>query len=634
MDRVVDLLYSKDRNTRHEAIEILGERGDKSAIPHLLPLLRDGDCGIRDAVINSLVRIGGTEVAREVVPFLYDKDVAVRNAAVEILERLGNDSIPFLLPLLEGKDEDVLKFAIDIIGNIGNRQLSYVLIPFLSHSNPNIRAAAATALGNLRVYEAIGNIVAMALEEREEWVRFAALEALGRIGSPDLVDRLISLVDEGSISKAAVLDALSNLVRPEDWRKVIPLLKDTSHLLSTDTVVGFVERFRDEIDDSGKKVLLDILKRRLDREEVDEVREVLRGMAMLRDPRATKPLIRYLQKVREDDGETKALVKEALVASGRSGEIVEALGRTKRNLDVLVRALGEIGDPSAVEALESLFAKADRDTKRVIMESLERVGASSTDTAIQGLSDEDGHVRRSSARLLGRIGDEGAMERLYQALLKEPYEDVREAIVEALSSFGDRAVGYMERLLSHRDPSLRRFAVKGLKELSSREIRAYLEEALKDHSPEVRKEAVSIIPSMDDPVSLLEGPIHDVDRRVRLEAVKVLGEIEGGMDLLLEALKDEDIWVRYKAVEAIGRKVRDTSCAEMIGEVEGALITLLLQDEIPVKVMCASVLGAIGTERALSVLEGFVDHQDPYLAKAARESLWRNQSCQKRPSQP
>ncbi len=640
MKRFIELLRSEDRNVRHEAIEVLGEKKEKEAVPYLLPLLREKDSAIKDAVINSLVNIGGAEVARGVAPFLYDMDAGVRGAAMEILERLGNDSIPTLLSLLEGEDEDVAKFAIDILGHTGKRQLSYALIPFLTHRNPNLRSAAAIALGRLKSYEAVGNIVSALLGERDEWVRFSFLEALGMVGSPDLVDRLIAVLseEERPISRIAALEALSNLVRPEDARRVLPLLKKGAELLTTEALVRFIERLGDGLGREEKEAFLDLLKRRLEVDDPQELKEVIRGISLLRDERAVGLLLPLLERIEEDDEEMKTLVKEALKAPGDSRSIVECLGRVERNLDVLIEALGEIGDDVAIHTLEDLFDRAGRDAKRVIMKVLARAGTS-LELAIGGLSDPDGHVRKAAARALSRVaGDpEGAgkaMEALYRAILQEPYEDVLEVMVDALSSLGTveplkgKAVSMLERLLHHERPSVRRSALRGLR--IAQGIDSYLGEALKDPSPEVRKEAVSMACLLENPLSILEPAIKDPDRRVRLEAVKFLEGVGNGLDTLLKALDDEDIWVRYKAVEAIESFIPEMG--ERRQEVEDTLLTLLLQDEIPVKVACVKVLDRMGSEKALPVLRRFEGHEDPYLSRCVKEVLWKSQGSQKRPS--
>jgi len=619
LDTVITRLNSHDRDLRRETVEALGEDRDGRGIGILAGLLKDGDPGVRDAAVNSLMAIGGQEVAHAVIPFLYEADDApLRNMAVEILKGLGGDAQDAIIPLLKERDMDVLKFAIDIIKVVGTAEAIPHLVPLLTHQNPNIRADAVVTLGKLKALQTIPNLIDM-LKDDDEWVRFSLLEALGSLGIPDMVDRLLDAAKQDDIARIAALDALSNLVTPEDCKKVMSIISSpaVSSVLSVGTVVRLIERFDGAIDDSHKRVFLDILITRLNEGDRGEARESLKGIRLLKDRRAVDTLLEFARHIKGDDEETISLLKDALIGIGDSDAIVEALKVERRGISILAEVLGEIGDPSALLEIQSLFDKVDRDVRKVLLKGIERIGdPSSLDTLVMALQDRDGHVRGLAARVLREIGNEKAIPLLYDALLKESYSDVKEVIGESLSSYEGGVV--KERFIAlscEKDPSLRVIGVRGLGGIDTEDSRQALIKALNDSSPMVRKEAIRSLGRFKglDITSLLAGSLEDDERDVRMAVLDVLESIDGGEGLLISAMKDRDMWVRFRVVNILGEKKG--------GIPEDAIIALLINDEIPVKIACANLLGDRGSKGAIPILEGLKGHSDPYLRDAVKAAL-------------
>ncbi|MBI5599080.1 MAG: HEAT repeat domain-containing protein, partial [Deltaproteobacteria bacterium] len=308
IDAAIAMLSSVDTALRHEAIEAIGETGERRGIGPLVALLRDCDLGTRDAAVNTLISIGGAEVADAVLPLLYEEDdAALRNMAVEILERLGGFGVSAVIPLLSEKDEDVLKFAIDTIGrcvlssappDVNGAAAS--LTRLCGHPNPNIRASTAITLAKLRAFSSVQSLIEM-LKDDDEWVRFSVLEALGSIGSPDIIDRLLSAVERDDMSRLAAIDALSNLVHEDDAKKVMPFIenRDISFAISTDTAVRFMERLGGSLEDRDKEVFLDILKARLGYGSIEEKRQALSGIRLLKYKGAIPALVAFAADLKE-----------------------------------------------------------------------------------------------------------------------------------------------------------------------------------------------------------------------------------------------------------------------------------------------------------------------------------------------
>lgn len=67
----------------------LGERGDRAAVPYLLPLVTSPYPEVRIALTETLVRLGETEQGDALIPLLRDRSSDVRHAAAQALGQLG-----------------------------------------------------------------------------------------------------------------------------------------------------------------------------------------------------------------------------------------------------------------------------------------------------------------------------------------------------------------------------------------------------------------------------------------------------------------------------------------------------------------------------------------------------------------
>ncbi len=92
---VSNLSFAPFENTeklwrRQEGITIaLGQRGDRAAVPYLLPLASSPYPEVRIALAEALVRLGETERGDALIPLLRDRSPEVRHAAAQALGMLG-----------------------------------------------------------------------------------------------------------------------------------------------------------------------------------------------------------------------------------------------------------------------------------------------------------------------------------------------------------------------------------------------------------------------------------------------------------------------------------------------------------------------------------------------------------------
>jgi HEAT repeat protein len=111
-------------------------------------------------------------------------------------------------------------------------------------------------------------------------------------------------------------------------------------------------------------------------------------------------------------------------------------------------ALGEIGDPAAVQPLIDALSDKSTDVQYVAAKSLGMLAdVRAVEPLIGKLKSEEKWVRRGAAHSLGLIGDKRAVDPLI-ALLADPHHDVRAQAAWALGRLGEgRAIEPLKPLL-------------------------------------------------------------------------------------------------------------------------------------------------------------------------------------------
>ena len=203
-EELLEELASGDEESRRFAAEDLGDHGDPAAVPALCEALRDPAVAVREAAADALMAIGGEAVCRHMVPLLDDEDCVVRNLAVEVFERLRQMAIPVCLELYRSPSPDLRKIAVDTLGHIEETRESegYALLhSALDDEHVNVAAAAIEALGRLGgsgVEAEIGRRVG-----RHPWLDAVIFFSLARLGTPAARKLLADVEPAGLEAQAA-----------------------------------------------------------------------------------------------------------------------------------------------------------------------------------------------------------------------------------------------------------------------------------------------------------------------------------------------------------------------------------------------------------------------------------------------
>ena len=233
--KLIEDVKASDPAVRRKAVIQLGSEGIKETAPFLVPLLKDENKGVREAVAEALINIGGERIIQDLIPFLRVRDASVRNAAVEIMMSIAEDSVDSLVPLLKDGNKDIRLFAADILGSSKKLETVKYLIETLKDKDSNVRNAVVMGLGKLKAGQATSALLELLQQEEEEWVIFSTIESLVQIGD-NITSCLVNLLDN---EKELVLSVVTEaLAKTGDLTAVLPLLKKAA--FATDKLGGAI----------------------------------------------------------------------------------------------------------------------------------------------------------------------------------------------------------------------------------------------------------------------------------------------------------------------------------------------------------------------------------------------------------
>ena len=626
------------------------------ALPLLVERLGDASWRVRKAAVERLVACPDSErIASALVAALGDgENPGRRNSAVEALVHCGPRVVPGLLAATASDDIDVRKLVVDALAGIADARSTDTLVGLLGDPDPNVRAAAADALGAIGGEGVAEALLALGVRDGEDQlVRFSALHALGSLEAPVRARDLAPVLDD-PILRAAGLDLLG---WQDDDEAVAVLLKGLDRGLSLEPRVGdalaaapalagrrCAGRPSGGADPRGGRRIASGGRERhraaSGRRPLDAARDhpvpgaAARGGGRGSDSAGRTRRGARAGLARDAGGSWARWPSGPSTPPGRSStrrragmpacssEAPEASParpacwrrwRTPEP-ELRIAAARSIGRCRLAEGLALLVHRLDSVASEMDFESEDEVLAL-TEALIavaEPRAGDDGRVTEQAVELL-RSHLEGAVE------------TARLAIAKVLGCIGRREDTQLVTFLL-KDPSalVRRAAVDALARLEPGTAAEPLRLALADEAATVRiAAAVALGSSASDAViEDLQRLAEDDDPRVRAAAVRALGHRFGNAEdearrsatalTLEEALADEAL-VALAAVEALG---------EIGGEeAAGRVVALLERPEPELVREAVTCIGRHGEAEELDMLVPLVSHADWSVRAEAIQAL-------------
>lgn len=448
-----------------------------------------------------------------------------------------------------------------VVGAAGGAAAVALLAPLAADSETNVAAAAITALGRTRAPQALPLLLDH-LDGGNDWLRFAAVGALGELGDVRAVGRLELLLEDqllqeaaaAALSEIAALEAARALARhlhAEDGALRPAVLKALVSVATDERALprAVADRIYDEARQLFRRTLnedaLAGLLRMMATLDPARARARLIALGWSGDPRAIPVIERAL-----DDPATASAAQAALAAlAGEPRALREMLAAGAEQLppSILAAALSQVESFAAIEAAARLGVEAEEvETGEACRAALahgrnwlhQRRGRSASDEAAQLLSDLCRHVPKARGELLIELAETlgvlaaGRPEADLGALCDELLAADEETEVLARLALLDQADERVEEVLDqarraqrHQSARVRIRAIEVEERRAARAGGASFVSRLTDETPGVRRAAARAMRRVSN---------ADVRRE------------------LLAALADEDIWVMAETIVTLG----------------------------------------------------------------------------------
>ncbi len=185
---------------------------DEEIVSLIAKLVTSKDKGIQSLAIDCLKNIPDEfkpVASQNIAPLVASDNIEHRNIASDILVNYNDLCYDALKQYLKHPIADVRQFALDIWGNIGSKKDWDIVHSMLEDENKNVVVSAIMALGNIKVAEAIDDLIKK-YDEDDEYKPFV-LNSLGKIGGEKARDFILRIIntETDQLLQLAAIDALA-----------------------------------------------------------------------------------------------------------------------------------------------------------------------------------------------------------------------------------------------------------------------------------------------------------------------------------------------------------------------------------------------------------------------------------------
>jgi HEAT repeat protein len=562
--------------------ELLGRVGNATAVPALLETVRatrTEDADVREIALRALARIADPRAVKPLVVALRESEPWLAPRIADILVRHGEAVVDPMLQFLEEPGRHPARaWAANVLGELRVPRAFAVLTRALEDVDDEVRAKAATALGQVRDTRAVPYLLDRLLTDPAPFVRARIAGALGRFDAPEVVDRLVrGLGDPAWWVRMRSVEALEQIGAPAEGA-LLAALEDTDPEIRLRAAVG-----------------------------LERLGVPARLTGMIERGEATPDVVGIF--ARFGHAGARELLAEQLRHPSAPVRVatVEAIRLAARR-DV------------AAELISVAAADESAEVRAGALDTLRLLGVSrAVPTALDRLADTDDAVRAAAVALVGHLGGAEAAGPLRERS-GDPTPAVRAGVARALGMVGaPDARDDFSRLLHDPEPSVRAAAAAGAGEAGCRPVVPDLVERLTDSEPAVREAAARALGRVGDPtaVPILLRTLRTADAGLREAVAEAVPRLDpSAAPALLEELRGlDDAGGRVTAVRALAQARQADAVpvlAQLWNDPAGA-----------VRAEVAAALGRMGATEAAPLLEHGLGDPDPAVRARSVDGLAR-----------
>jgi HEAT repeat protein len=424
-NEVVGCLRDPDPRVRAAACELLARMGNPAAVPALFGVLEDPNPAVLHAAIGAIQSLGNPRTERLTQQALASSNRQVRRAGLRIAGYFGYSScLEPIDEIMRGNDAQLRETAVEALALIEEPQAMELITRAARSEQPGMRAAAMRAMA-LRGNDPRGvSFLMRGLRDPEAWVRYYACRSLGRLGTSAAADAIAELVsDDAGQVRVAAIEALSHLGTPGALNAVLAAADGDDPDLRRAALLGLgIARWLE-----ASPLLI-----RATRDPDSATRLVaISALADFQVPEA----VDALSAAARDEDEAVRNAAVGFLASRRTVDASRALIALLDHPQIREQAMGALSVPSAgrVAAIQEALLKAGDELAQLLVSALARMKAPLAEEAIiAATAFTNVPARRAACSALGSLGSPEAVEALERLADRDPDDSVRQTCQIAL----------------------------------------------------------------------------------------------------------------------------------------------------------------------------------------------------------
>lgn len=588
-----------DPDVRLSLINLLGDLRDNHGFVVLQRVLdEEADVNLASAAATSLGRYRRPEALPVLTKALERDEPWLRFHVIEALGEIGDrTALPSILPLYS--ESSLKKPILEAIGKIGDVGTVNFLLKVIAEENklnlmalralvniaesekPRVMKEAERSLIQKKVRGAfprdkLDPLVEHLRKTPRREVRIFILKILGWSGDERAIPILLEFLKEPEVAEVAaqaladfgpaVTDSVLDTLRNADEDEQVALLLRIIHLISGREAVPSVISFLDHQNPEIRRYAIETLG------EIPDVSTIEYLLAALDDPdiscqqAAVNSISALVTAYPEVQEATLAKIKKLL----DSGSVPTKIN----SLSIFVNIKGE-------GYHDELLLASKNEDPQVRQKAVHLMGKFSeerfADQLVLSLADESTAVRLEAIRAIVRLRPEEGLEPLLHALDDDDIW-IRTAAAQALGEYRDpSAVDHLKRKLEEDLPPVKIAAIEALGKFANGDVKEVLLSRVQSDDPEIQRAALLSLAKVpgDDVTKLLHEALTSEDWRRRAAAALAIGQRgdKKALPLLHETLeRDSDSYVQQATIEALDHLADRSSFPHLLEALENRAI--------------------------------------------------------------
>jgi HEAT repeat protein/tRNA A-37 threonylcarbamoyl transferase component Bud32 len=291
---------------------------------------------------------------RDLLTAAYQQDAAEKAALFRIISEVADvGAVDELLARVEGQDPIARMHIISILAKFDRPRVRSALQSTLKDSNKRVRAAALQAIAGMSGAIDPGQIAPM-LKDAEMEVQNLAVEILCKAAHPETVHHLVDVLkDESEYARRAAVEVLNEIGDERSVKDLLQAIKDDDWWVRS--------RAADALGRIGGPRVINAALSLVNDRDQEIRRTAIEILNQTRDERAVKHLI---EATRDADWWVSERAVDALGMMGSRKAVprlLEMIQSNPKSVSTVVRALGKIADPRALEPVIGTLGRPESD---------------------------------------------------------------------------------------------------------------------------------------------------------------------------------------------------------------------------------------------------------------------------------